>query len=907
MSCGENEENLEESRTLLSHFSARTRLVALGISMWGLGFLVAAAPGATGATVSLGSGVLLALVLIVSVAVASTLSGSILVNSTPHGETRTRIRPRAALPILLVLCAVLFFFGTTNRHEVFTGKPESMRLAADWLLAGGSLVGILSIALGLGSVEVRTWTRTAAASMLMIAVGLLANAALYRHVASFYLGAADFWGQPYIWVCEELGFLFWAALCLGILAWDSTIASSVGIAARRRILLAAAAGFAIATLLALLVAFLGVLEVSPLWDAAEDVLQPSYWPMAFGRLAWYYLLLFIAPILILGIRATLRGMAAAGDWLASVLPFFPVLLLLGLLGQIWVVAYANWMSRPWWPIWIPALLLIPIMALWLRVGEFRSSRARSTILLAAAASLVAAGLWMWFRGPSLPYGWSLHRGVAWRLVLRRVVPLTLISAGLCTIPTLRGTRGTPKREGVGTRPSGPWPRPWLGLRSLLLCPSLICGSLFLGILLELVHRIWLRYGTVLPHWSSFPPTMMFTTAIALAGSILAWRVLFTIPGMGQPSTSLRRSLSLRYAGAVALAIAIIATSLVLYYDRQMDEGGLELSLGVQIPESGPQAVVRCVNNGRVALQVAGFALGKSPQIDLRGPHDDWYRLVDPWSPSPDEGEDPKKGGLGPGASLDGEYDLLGLWRRLNDSELIWGRRIFRGGDEYTLVATYRPYPGDADAEKAQTTLIGEFRFNTDGWPVEEVPFPIYITRQDQTRLPGNQGMDMIAQVEDLDVAAMIGENHISGDFERVGIFPEPCYIDGRVLSYFTNRSIWFKANAPDHPDFTESGWLRYTATIRRFNGTVEMKGSNLTVRATEGLQLTGWPGTYWYDAQGATEIRGGFIIAMQLSYMESFGNLGGKGIIVETQYAFFDDDRRLVALITPQTMGIVMV
>lgn len=446
---------------------------------------------------------------------------------------------------------------------------------------------------------------------------------------------------------------------------------------------------------------------------------------------------------------------------------------------------------------------------------------------------------------------------------------------------------------------------------MLVCPSLVSGALLFGIGMELGQRIWLRYGTILP-WSPFASSLLFATCIALAGSILAWRVLLMAPGIGQPPVSGRRVVGLRHAGAVALAAGLVVCPLLLYYPRPVQTASLSLTLGLQVLESGPRANVRCVNSGEETLGVAGFALGRSPQLDLRGPPDDWYRLVDPWSPSASEGEDPEEESLGPGASLAGSYDLLGQWRRLNDSELVWGKEIFKAGGEYVLVATYKPYPGDPDAEKAQSTLTSEFRFNTEGWPLEEegegeVPFPIYITRQDRTGMPGDQGMEMITEVEDLDIARMLGKDPIDEPFERVGIFPEPPFIDRTVLLYFTNRSAWFKANTPDHPDFTENGWLRYTATIRGFNGTIEKTGPNLTVKATGGsLELTGIPGTYWYDGQGLIQIQGGYIVSMQLRYMESFGNLGLKGIIVETQYAFLDEDRKLVALITPQIMGVIM-
>jgi len=530
MTFSETDEGFDGTRTLASHFSARARLIALGISIWGLGFVVATAPGTSGPLVSIGPDVLFALVLIAASAVALVmLVPGLAVSWVERGASR-KLNPQQAIPITLVLCAVALFFGTTLRREVFVGMPDSLRLAADGLLAAGSLLGISAIVAGLGLAEGRTWRRIAVVSLLAVGIGLAANAGLYRNVASSSLSPADFRGWAYLRACEDIGFALWMVFCVGILAWDHPKIASVGTARTIRwIVLGAAAGFAALTLVSLLMILAGVLQLSPPWDTAEDVVGPSHWSLILGRVAWYYLLLYLVPLLASVLRAIPKGWAATETWFVEALPTVPILVMLGLLIQVWVIAYGVWLSRPWWPIWIPCLMSIPVLMLWVRGRAFQTQRARLTIVLAVCLSLIGAGLWLWFRGPSLAYGWSLRPGAAWRVVIRRIIPLTLIAAGLSAIPSFRRIIRTP-HPGLGALAGSP-PGPWAGWRSIALCPSLVCGVLLFGMMLELVQRIWLRYGTILPFWSSFPPSILLATFIALVGCVFAWRRLVLISGV----------------------------------------------------------------------------------------------------------------------------------------------------------------------------------------------------------------------------------------------------------------------------------------------------------------------------------------------------------------------------------------
>jgi len=183
-----------------------------------------------------------------------------------------------------------------------------------------------------------------------------------------------------------------------------------------------------------------------------------------------------------------------------------------------------------------------------------------------------------------------------------------------------------------------------------------------------------------------------------------------------------------------------------------------------------------------------------------------------------------------------------------------------------------------------------------------VPFPKEISRTDAS----GQGMGhLISRVEKLDIGEMLGRQPFEGPFEgRV----EPWFVDGYVLHYFLKRSWWFKLHVRDIPGFRENGWLRYTAKVEFFNGVVERKGSNVTVRSTGGgpLSLSRAPKTYWYNGGETSQIADGFVVTMTLDYMEIYANLGAQGFLVGPQYAFFDNEEQLIAILTPETVRMRM-
>jgi hypothetical protein len=180
--------------------------------------------------------------------------------------------------------------------------------------------------------------------------------------------------------------------------------------------------------------------------------------------------------------------------------------------------------------------------------------------------------------------------------------------------------------------------------------------------------------------------------------------------------------------------------------------------------------------------------------------------------------------------------------------------------------------------------------------VVRVPFPKEVSRVDST---GIGVLHLIGEVEQLDLGSMLGRTADDG-------FP-PWYISGGVLDALSRRRWRFKVRTPNRPGFRENGWLKYKARVERFDGWVERKGVNVTVRTGDGSLLVGRaPMTYWYTGDESTRILEGFVVIMELSYMEIYGNLGAKGFSVGPQYAFFDHEERLVAVLTPDRVGMIM-
>jgi len=196
--------------------------------------------------------------------------------------------------------------------------------------------------------------------------------------------------------------------------------------------------------------------------------------------------------------------------------------------------------------------------------------------------------------------------------------------------------------------------------------------------------------------------------------------------------------------------------------------------------------------------------------------------------------------------------------------------------------------------------------------VWEALFPINIARLAASGV--EEGLDLIYRAEKLDIPGLLQIDPLDERFTSPGDYKTPTYVNENVVNYFTGRFEWFKAGAWDYPDFTESGWLNYTATVERFDGVIQEEGGNLTATA---LNKEAWCETrgrywgdtessshsYWYGGSGSTMVVDGFLVTLELSYNELFGTLGGHGFFLNPQYVIFTHDRNLTAILLPYGWG----
>lgn len=436
-----------------------------------------------------------------------------------------------AAPILITLIALLLFFGTTNRHERFVGRPDSLRLASDLLIAGGSLVGILSAALYL--LRRQGWRKVAVASLILLFLGLITNAAMFRNIIGSTLEDprpySRHWSGGLVRILEDLTYALWLCFSVSLLGWDRKAVRRAGLYAVYLFGILTTSGLAV-----------GISWLASYWPEGwfpyegGGVIPPSYWGIHLGRVAWYYILLSLIPFVVWGIRSLHEANAERIRlWLASLLYTVPTISLVGMLVQISVAAYAV-PSRRFWPVSIStAACLFALFLYW--AGKERPRRHHVSLALAAASiSLIGAGIWCWIRGPSLLYGWhppALRN--AWRLILRRLVPIALYGGGLAGMVTaIKLSRNINFPCHLRERR--------MGLVSLALCPPLISGVLLLFVAGEFMYRIWLGFRMIFPPMLSFAPAILLASVTAFAGCYMAWRILVLIveSGYGMRSTGL---------------------------------------------------------------------------------------------------------------------------------------------------------------------------------------------------------------------------------------------------------------------------------------------------------------------------------------------------------------------------------
>ena len=217
---------------------------------------------------------------------------------------------------------------------------------------------------------------------------------------------------------EEIGFSSWIAFSLCITGWDSSRLRRIGI------------GFAWiftgSTVLLLSVFFNRFFHTFP-WRLDElTSVSASGITMVLGRVAWYCLLLFLVSVVAAGIRAARKGRPQLLSWLFRVTYLVPIVIVLAMLSQIWTRSYAAFVWEGLPAVWLPTVASIAVLTCWKTMDQ-AGSRQVAFAAFMASVSIMGVAWWMWTRGPSL-HAWAAHP--LWKLTLRRVVPVTLLPAGL---------------------------------------------------------------------------------------------------------------------------------------------------------------------------------------------------------------------------------------------------------------------------------------------------------------------------------------------------------------------------------------------------------------------------------------------------------------------------------------------
>ncbi len=490
----------EEKRTLGSRFSARVRLLSLGVAMWGLWVGVyskgpAPVTGLERETVVLALGLLLVVFGVTLVLHLRKLQ--------PPG--RRGLDGFAALSLGLVLIAAILFF-TARRHEAFPPTPPSLRLVSDIFFSLGCILAVFSIVLLI--VGDRWWRFSSTTSLWLAGIGLAATAAPNRNLLSSLPFFWTQWENVLVRTLEEVGFASWILLSLFMTGWDRRRV--------RRIGLACGWIFTASTILLLFDLFRKLFHTVPWYLDEITSVGASAVTVYVGRIAWYCLLLFLVSMAAAGIRAFRKGRSS--EWVFRAGSLVPIVVTLAMLAQVWSRAYGNRVSLGLPAIWIPAIASISILVCWKRLDQ---AGPRSTAFVAAMASFSVIGVacWMWVRGPGLMYGWRLSHGM-WRLMLRRFVPIALFAGAFFGCVHAYTAYRTPSP--IAPKTSGRR----IPIKAMLgVSAPIFSGALILACLADLSARLWLTIGSPMNILSATSMTLLLVSAVGFAGSIYAWRTL----------------------------------------------------------------------------------------------------------------------------------------------------------------------------------------------------------------------------------------------------------------------------------------------------------------------------------------------------------------------------------------------
>jgi len=123
------------------------------------------------------------------------------------------------------------------------------------------------------------------------------------------------------------------------------------------------------------------------------------------------------------------------------------------------------------------------------------------------------------------------------------------------------------------------------------------------------------------------------------------------------------------------------------------------------------------------------------------------------------------------------------------------------------------------------SLLESREFSESG---EESPFKVNITRL--IGEGGEEGYELILRAEKLDIPSLLRIDPLDKRFAHPGDFDVPAFVNEDVVNYFVSSLEWF-IDAWNSPDFPESGWLDYTATVMSFDCVINREGVNITVES----------------------------------------------------------------------------
>jgi len=402
-------------------------------------------------------------------------------------------------PALLLLFSIFLFFSV-RRHEFYVSSWVLVRRASDWLLASGSLIGIVSLPLAI--LGWKRWNLIAAASLAVLSAGVVANCALFTEALGSAIGESGL--ASVVDLLTIAAYISWVAFSLTFLNG----ARPRRVRKYRSILLLAFLGLVAG---AIVVALARLPQYGNPQAVSIAVIEPAAWFLPLARVAWLCLVLAVLPLLVCGVLILVRGNRSEFQgWVARAAMIAPLMILVGMLIQWQGAGYAELPARNFWPV-LPASFACLLMAE-LQIASGRvglNPRQLSVAMVVLSLSLMAVASWAWIRGPGLSNSPSF--GVfqnSWRLTLRRLVPISIFGASVTTIVLALVSRRYRFRLVVSNRDLSEW--------RMAVTPLIV--SLVIAVIgtSSYLFRIYWSFGTrpLLLSLSSESAVVALTAAIA---------------------------------------------------------------------------------------------------------------------------------------------------------------------------------------------------------------------------------------------------------------------------------------------------------------------------------------------------------------------------------------------------------